>query len=53
MNGYVRTGKHAARQLSGLSAEQLIELYEFYQSDDVVRASARSLFGPHLSRLAR
>ena len=38
MNGYVRTGKHAARQLSGLSAEQLIELYEFYQSDDIESA---------------
>ncbi len=38
MNGYVRTGKHAARQLSGLNAEQLIELYEFYQSDDIESA---------------
>ena len=38
MNGYVRTGKHAARQLSGLSSEQLIELYEFYQSDDIESA---------------
>lgn len=38
MNGYVRTGQHAARQLSGLSAEQLIELYKFYQSDDIESA---------------
>lgn len=38
MNGYIRSGKHAARQLSGLSAGQLIELHNFYQSDDIESA---------------
>lgn len=38
MNGYIRIGQHAARQLSSLSVEQLIELHTFYQSDDIESA---------------
>lgn len=44
MTGYVREGQHAARQLSGLSIEQLTDLYEFYQVDDIESARLLSAY---------